>query len=180
MVRGSWCMDKRILIFGSICAVAILIGVSFTSVVGYSNDNSNYERISPLFNTRTKRAIKDDNRDISTYDYIGKGKTSVLHIPTLDERIELMIDKIKNMDSKSFNRLKLNLIKQLRYSDIIKNEDSSEITLLLNQMRDKTLVFTEKTDCTTKPFMIICGIVQGFLAVFTIYLIIFIIDIFYY
>ena len=67
-------MDKRILALGSICAVAILLGVSFTSVVGYASVKSNYVRASPLFSTRTRQAIEDENRDITTYNYIGKGK----------------------------------------------------------------------------------------------------------
>ena len=64
-------MDKRILIVGSICAVAILIGVSFTSVVGYSAVRTKMLE-SPLYNIRTNRAI-ENSEDVTTCDFIGKG-----------------------------------------------------------------------------------------------------------
>lgn len=163
-------MEKRLLTLGCICTVAILIGVSFTSVVGYSSTKSNYVRASPLFNIRTKKAINDENRETTTCGYVGKGKDSVLHIPTLNEKIEFMIDKIKKMDSKSFDRLKLNLIKQIQYNDIIKNEDSNVIALLLNQIRNEPKEFTDNTDCTTKPFKIFCEIFKGFYIGLTIFI----------
>jgi hypothetical protein len=164
-------MDKRILTLGCICAVAILIGVSFTSVVGYSSNNSNSVRASPLFNLRTNRAI-DNGEDVTTCDYVGKGKQSTISIPTIDNKIVLMIHRIKYMDSKSFDKLKLSVIKQVRYNDDIKNEDLSKIILLLNQIRDEPLDFTDKTDCTTKPFKIFCEIVEGFAVVLTMYILV--------
>jgi hypothetical protein len=62
---------KNKIIFGSILAVAILLGVSLTSVVGYQSVDSNF-KASPLFNVRSNRAIEKDSNDVS-YDYIGKG-----------------------------------------------------------------------------------------------------------
>jgi len=61
-------MNKKILI-GSIIAVAILVGVSLTSVVGYQSVESNFKE-SPLFNVRSNRAIEKDG-SIVTYNYIG-------------------------------------------------------------------------------------------------------------
>ena len=49
-------MKKKIII-GSIIAVAILVGVSLTSVVGYKRVESDF-RESPLFNVRSERAIE--------------------------------------------------------------------------------------------------------------------------
>ena len=54
-------MNKKILI-GSIIAVAILIGISFISVVGYNSVESN-AKASPLFNIRTQRAIDGERKD---------------------------------------------------------------------------------------------------------------------
>ena len=58
-------INKKILL-GSIIAVAVLIGVSFTSVVGYSSVKSNSAINSPLFNVRTNRAIDKERRIITT------------------------------------------------------------------------------------------------------------------
>ncbi len=64
-------MNNKILI-GSIIAVAILIGVSFTSVVGYNSIESD-KKLSPLFNIRTSRAVDKDSKDLSC-EYVGKGE----------------------------------------------------------------------------------------------------------
>ena len=55
-------MNKKILI-GSIIAVTILIGVSFTSVVGYRSVASDV-KASPLFNIRTSRAIDEEEKGL--------------------------------------------------------------------------------------------------------------------
>jgi hypothetical protein len=60
-------MNNKILT-GSIIAVAILILVSFTSVVGYSSVESD-GKSSPLFNVRSSRAI-DKNGKVFTTDYV--------------------------------------------------------------------------------------------------------------
>jgi len=50
-------MNKKILL-GSILSVAILILVSFTSVLGYNSVDSDV-KASPLFNIRSSRAIDE-------------------------------------------------------------------------------------------------------------------------
>jgi len=53
-------MNKKILI-GSIIAVAILVLVSFTGVVGYqTTKSSTIARASPLFAVRSSRAIDEE------------------------------------------------------------------------------------------------------------------------
>jgi len=92
-------------IIGSIIAVAILILVSFTSVVGYNSVESN-KILSPLFNVRSDRAVNKEGKDI-TCDYVGKGEESVLSIPKRDNRTALLqrfIDIIIGMDDATFNR----------------------------------------------------------------------------
>ena len=71
-------MNKKILI-GSILSVAILILVSFTSVVGYNSVDSDMKP-SPLFNIRTSRAIDKESQDLSC-EYVGKGEEINLLIP---------------------------------------------------------------------------------------------------
>ncbi len=60
-------MNKKILI-GSIIAVAILILVSFTGVVGYqTTKSSTIAKASPLFTVRSSRAIDEESEDIRAY-----------------------------------------------------------------------------------------------------------------
>jgi hypothetical protein len=97
-------MNKKILI-GSIIAVSVLIGVSFTSVVGYRSGASDM-KASPLFNIRSSRAIDEENRDLSC-EYVGKGDNINLLIPNRDSKLELIqkaIIRISKMDNTTFNR----------------------------------------------------------------------------
>lgn len=149
-------MNKQIVIIGSICAVVILLAVSFTSVIGYSSNISNFEKASPLYNIRTKKAIKDESKTFSTFDYIGKGKNSVVYIPKLEDKIDLLIDRIKNMDSSSFEKLKITILKQALYYNKIKNINMGEMIKLLKFLEDKPSGFTDAEDCTSKPFKNIC------------------------
>jgi hypothetical protein len=64
-------MNNKILI-GSIIVVAILVLMSFTSVVGYNSVESDV-KISPLFNIRSRRAVDKECKDF-TCDYFGKGE----------------------------------------------------------------------------------------------------------
>jgi hypothetical protein len=71
-------MKLKILI-GSILAVAILISVSFVSVVGYQSVKTNDKYFSPLFSIRTQRAAQEVNEKGFTTNYLGKGeKLSIL------------------------------------------------------------------------------------------------------
>ena len=113
-------MDKRILILGSIIAVVILIFASFNSVVGFQSKSISSVKASPLFNTRTKRAIQDKNKDISTCDYLGKGKPDSIPLPTLEGRLTLikhLIDRISKMNYEAFNRFIALAIKRIKHSE---------------------------------------------------------------
>ena len=56
-------MNKKILI-GNIIAVAILVLVSFTGVIGYqTTKSSTIARASPLFAVRSNRAIDEERKD---------------------------------------------------------------------------------------------------------------------
>lgn len=114
-------MDKRILVAGSILAVAILIGVSFTSVVGYSNNNSNSISVSPLYNIRTNRAI-DNSNDVTTCDYVGKGKGLTIPISEYDNLEALrqqLLDKIKGMNEIELKALGKSIIRLLNNKKFI-------------------------------------------------------------
>jgi len=97
-------MKKNILV-GSIIAVAILMAVSFTSVVGYSSVASNSVMNSPLFHMRTSRAIGQQSKDIHR-QYITKG--SIVWFPAQDEKTivtQEIVDRIRKMDEKTFRKL---------------------------------------------------------------------------
>jgi len=113
-------MTKKILIV-SIIAVAILIGVSLTSVVGYQSVKSNYGE-SPLFNVRSARAIERKNDNL-TYNYIGRGEDINLKIPKRDKEriiIEKSIKIIKNLDEKQIEKLLFYIIKNKQSDDNLK------------------------------------------------------------
>ncbi|MFW6120373.1 MAG: hypothetical protein ACOC80_05680, partial [Petrotogales bacterium] len=99
-------MRKKILI-GSIIAVAILIGASFTSVVGELEEENTICRVSPLFQVRTKNAInKNQVRLIG--DYLGKDKGLTIQVPSIEDRsifTKEIIDGINKLDKDDFNQL---------------------------------------------------------------------------
>jgi len=98
-------MNKNILI-GSIIAICILIGVSFTSVVGYRRVDTDVI-VSPLFNIRSSRAIDEENKELSC-EYVGKGDGINLLIPNRDDNTVLFqkfIERINTMDDKSIQKL---------------------------------------------------------------------------
>jgi hypothetical protein len=66
-------MEKKIFV-GSIIAVAILVLVSITGVVGYSSVKSNSGKVSPLFSVRTNRLIGKETKEI-TSNFVNKDIT---------------------------------------------------------------------------------------------------------
>ncbi|UCD13577.1 MAG: hypothetical protein JSW60_08480 [Thermoplasmatales archaeon] len=130
-------MNKKLLV-GSIIAVAVLIGISFTSVVGYSSVKSNV-KASPLFTIRTQRAIDEESKDL-TCDYVGKGEECFLSIPKRDNKTELIIkviDALRKMDNKEFNLLKNRVIYFLFEENKIKSRvNIIEIDKILNKLRN--------------------------------------------
>jgi len=128
-------MNKKILI-GSIIAVAILILVSFTGVVGYqTTKSSNIAKASPLFTIRSSRAVDKDSKDI-TCSYVGKGEKCLLSIPKLDTRYQKGIDIIQHLDDKSYDRLIDLAIRMLNSRYTLQEYDIVEITQLVNQYRN--------------------------------------------
>ncbi len=132
-------MTKKILI-GSIITICILVGVSFTSVVGYNSGASDV-KASPLFNIRSSRAIDEENVELSC-EYVGKGEEINIQLPKRNNKIELvqkMVDKIRQMNNKEFNKFVNLLINQLLRENIIMNSDVnnliSEIKHIKNNLK---------------------------------------------
>jgi hypothetical protein len=137
-------MDKKPLIGVSICAVVLLVLGSLTNVVGYQSVKSTAVNDSSLFRTRTQRAI-NQQQDIITSQYLGKGKGNLLQFPTRDNRTELLIkaiDFISKMDDKTFTLLTALCIQRARQVDTLSNTNPNEIKLMLQLLRTQPEIIT--------------------------------------
>ncbi len=135
-------MNKKILI-GSIIAVVILILVSFTSVVGYNRIESD-KKISPLFNIRSKRAIKENYQGF-TCEYVGKGEEIRISIPKIDNKIAIIqevIERISKMDDESYDRFISLVINFIKKNNKFEEIDEIKVVNALNQVRCKQEVDT--------------------------------------
>ncbi len=122
---------------GCFVAVVILIGVSFTSVVGYNSITSDV-KASPLFAVRSSRAIDEESKDL-TCDYVGKGNRIIIPLPKRNNKVELLdrfTNIIRTMDDKSFDRLVELIIKHLHQRNDSHENDKEEIFQFLIQLRD--------------------------------------------
>jgi len=129
-------MKKKILV-GSMIAIAMLIGASFTSVVGYKSVESDVKE-SPLFNARINSALKKDNKDFSC-DYIGKSKVSVIFFPQRDKALfsfQKVVDGISNMDDLTFNIFVDKVVIKLCESKVLEEKDFLKIRELFNFIRN--------------------------------------------
>ncbi len=138
-------MNNKILI-GSIIAVAILVLMSFTGVVGYqTTKSSTISRASPLFTVRSSRAIDEESKDF-TCDYVGREEENILSFPKRDSRtvaLQQVIEIISKMDDVTFNRFLDLIIKHLHKRDDFQEYTKEEIILSLNQLRNNPSEITQ-------------------------------------
>ena len=131
-------MNKKILI-GSIIAVAILVLVSFTGVVGYqTTKSSTIANASPLFTVRSRRAIDEENKDIAC-DYVGMEEENILSFPKRDNRtvaLQQVIEIISKMNDVTFNRFLDLIIKHLHKIDDFQEYHKEDIILYFNLLRN--------------------------------------------
>ena len=142
-------MNKKILI-GSIIAVAILVLVSFTGVVGYqTTKSSTIAKASPLFTVRSSRAIDEESKDIAC-DYVGKGKEINLVIPNEDISkfsIKDLFDILNEMDDITYNKFTDLLIKHLQQTRALKKSDIQLMMMKLHQLKsDSQVIKNEQND----------------------------------
>jgi len=133
---------KKKLIIGNIIAITILIGVSFTSVVGYNNLEDGV-KVSPLFNIRTSRAIDEESGDLSCA-YVGRYKTIDLAFPN-KYQYEILIskfnDRIENMDDEEFYRLINNYIANVvKDYKLNKNDITTLVEILISTRYNPNIV----------------------------------------
>ena len=172
-------MNNKILI-GSIIALCILIGVSFTSVVGYRSVVSDV-KASPLFNIRSRRAIQKDNKDLSC-KYVGNGNGINLRIPDREEKkvlIRKVIDRLHFMDDGTFNKLVNSVIYRTKLNrDINENEvkktlyqirENPEILLNENNLNGNKSTWIHGEFCIS-AWLIGCAITEWILGLITLIL----------
>ena len=126
-------MNNKILV-GSIVSVAILILVSFTSVVGYRSVDSDV-KASPLFNIRSSRAIDEESGGLSC-EYVGKGNGINLLIPDRDDekdKIREFIEIIQETDDESISRI-IDLIYQYNNNEYTSKPIFCIITELISSI----------------------------------------------
>ncbi len=125
-------MNNKILL-GSIIAVVILVLVSFTGVVGFQSvKSSSIARASPLFSVRSKRAIGQEQKDITT-DYLGHGEETDIQFSSRIERAE-QVQKAVNIISKMSDRAFSNLVARIILN--LKNREQMTDKEISNALKD--------------------------------------------
>jgi hypothetical protein len=129
-------MNKKIFSI-SIITIALLMGASLTSVVGYrSVESSGME--SPLFNIRINNAIKNDGVDF-TSNFIGKNKVTPIWFPQKDSTLiafQKAVDIISKLDDFTFSRFVSKACNRLCEKNTIMEEDLLDIKELFHFVRN--------------------------------------------
>jgi len=129
-------MDKKPLIVVSLCAVVLLVLGSLSNVVGYQSVKSSVSD-SPLFQTRTQRAINQQQVILSS-KYLGRGKGNLLQFSFRDNRAEQLkkaLVFISKMDDESFERFTKLYIQRARQNTTLNNINSNEIIQVFKLLR---------------------------------------------
>jgi len=143
----------------STIAVIILILASLNNVVGYQSVRSTVVNDSPLFQTRTQRAINNGD-NFFTSNYLGKGLNQ-LSFPLKDNTtvsVKKIIDRIKTMDDTQFYRFQnlivlwcdkhqglncndfLHLLNLIKQSSISKENGRSKEDIIKNRLKPPTYI----------------------------------------
>jgi hypothetical protein len=120
-----------------LCAIVLLVMGSLSNVVGYQSVKSTTVNDSPLFQTRTQKAINKEN-NILPSNYLGKDRNT-LSFPlrdTNEELIQKYIEKIRTMDEITFNRFINYAVNQIKHKDNLKDINIKEVITGLHQVKD--------------------------------------------
>ena len=140
--KGIMSTKKKIII-GCIGAVVFLLLASLSNVVGYQSVKPTTVNDSPLFRTRTQRAINQHQNNIS-FHYLGEGQESPLQFPVRDNRTDLLKranEYIKNMDDETFNKFTELYLRRLQQKGTTTEMDLEQIAFVLQQFRDGSEYF---------------------------------------
>jgi uncharacterized protein YehS (DUF1456 family) len=109
---------------------------SLSNVVGYQSVKSTVSD-SPLFTTRTQRAI-NQQQNIITSQYLGMGKHDLVQFSMRDNKTETLkkiINYINKMDDKVFADLTKLVIQKAKQENIIRDTDLVEIVKTISLLR---------------------------------------------
>jgi hypothetical protein len=151
MIKEEKQVDKKPLVGISILVVVLFILGSLSNVVGYQSAKSTVNN-SPLFQTRTQRAINQQKNTLSS-QYIGMEKQNLINFPMRDngtEQLRKAIDIINKMDEKTFHRFSVKMKNLLSQQEKTKNIDVNEIEQALHQLRKNSEVFQSQTAFDSK------------------------------
>lgn len=130
-------IQKRLVLGGSILAVVLLVMGSLSNVVGYQSVKSSVSD-SPLFQTRTQRAISSrSNSNILSSRYLGKGFTVFL-FPLQDSYeglIKKCVERIRAMDESTYHRFISVVVNKIQYNDNLKDLNVKDVIKGLYQIR---------------------------------------------
>jgi len=118
--------------------VVLLVLGSLSNVVGYQSVKSTQVNDSPLFCTRTQKALNQYSNELLTYEYIGKGRNT-FQIPMPNNRTMLyqkVIERIGRMDDATFNKFITMAIQYKNHDSTLKNINSQYIKTVLYQIKN--------------------------------------------
>jgi hypothetical protein len=133
-------MNKKIFI-GSLIAVAILVFMSFTTVVDFQMNTTKSSNYSPLFHIRAKRAIDGKTEDLKL-NYIGEGEKNKIPLPYLmkfTKQEHKILDTLSKMEDTEYYRFITMFIKYLYDGDSISDENIKKLTTSLYQLRNDNI-----------------------------------------
>jgi hypothetical protein len=158
-------MKRKWLAVGiNICAVVLLVLGSLSNVVGYQSVQSTAVNDSPLFKTRTQRAI-NQQQNILTSQYLGKGNNNLSFFPVKDNRTQSLIRVIKiinKMDDTNFEEFTKFFNQKARQDPSLKYVNSNEISQILYLLKTnpETIIksFTDRKNqnITSSGFYSVC------------------------
>jgi len=112
-----------------IVVVVLLVLGSLTNVIGYQSVKPTLVNDSPLFSTRTQRAINQQQNIINSR-YLGMGKGNLLQIPPVENKTELLkiiFESIKKLDDDAFQMFLLLVRQRLMESTSLHENQVHEI-----------------------------------------------------
>ncbi len=168
-------MRKNPLVGVSICTMIFLILSSFSNVVGYQSVKSVVSNDSPLFRTKTQNAI-NQQPNVITFRYLGKGEKNSLYFPMRDNRTELFkrtVEYINKMDNNEFSHFKALFIQKVKQEKISCDTNPDEITQILQLLRKKSeiikhiIINKNYKAITSFDFYTICHWIPGCIPILT-------------
>ncbi len=134
---------KTKILLGSIGAVVILVLASFTTVIGFQSSSSRQPENSPLFDYRTKKAIKATPETVLS-NYVGRGSKFAVPLTPVNQKERIVIkfvESIIHMDDSSFDALVSDCVNHLVGDKKVKTSNIAEVISGLRSIRENPASF---------------------------------------